>query len=687
MMDLSGARQGLLRGFRGLVAGAMARDLRAFVVPGEDVANALGLDLDAAGLIRAVTPRHANVLLIAGPLPTALADAASVVWAQMPRPRCILALGEADLGPLPTADVTAEMSQAGLISGLEDLRKLLCNGAFAPDIAEFDAPALSERIEYTCPMHPEVISDEPGKCPKCGMFLVERRVSGAASHGHEGHEGHEKSSAGSTQAEKAHHQSDAVTGAETSASYVCPMHPEVTSDTPGSCPKCGMDLVPQAEAGEHVHHGHHAEPATEPTGPYTCPMHPDVASDTPGSCPKCGMDLVQQAEAGKHAHGGHGGHKHHKDMPAQEGQGEHAAHGAHEQQDAHGAHHGHTGHGAAPDIPGIEPHFMSMVELTEGKPVSPDGLVMEWIDAPFGPFFPGLPGGLHLDLTLDGDSVAGTAVRGMKMAALPSGVALEDFADHLADAVPLSPVAMRELACRAAEKATGQTAPKDTLAARAAAVERERIASHLNWLAGLARQAGLAPLGRRAAAMEHRVRTAKADEVAEQATSITSLLYGALNRSLMGPKLTGIGTLQGASEGPVARAADHASDARHGDGVYDELGFEPITQDEGDAMARLRQRCAEIGQSLDLISAAGATAMPEMPRATGDGHGTATLETPRGPATLHLTLKGGTVASAHLKTPFSDLAAHVPDLIKQMELADALTAIASLDLDPWSATQ
>lgn len=63
-----------------------------------------------------------------------------------------------------------------------------------------------------------------------------------------------------------------------------------------------------------------------------------------------------------------------------------------------------------------------------------------------------------------------------------------------------------------------------------------------------------------------------------------------------GTKLTGIGTLQGASEGPVARAAGHASDARHGDGVYDELGFEPITQDEGDAMARLRQRCAEIAK-------------------------------------------------------------------------------------------
>lgn len=28
--------------------------------------------------------------------------------------------------------------------------------------------------KYTCPMHPEVQSDEPGNCPKCGMKLVEK---------------------------------------------------------------------------------------------------------------------------------------------------------------------------------------------------------------------------------------------------------------------------------------------------------------------------------------------------------------------------------------------------------------------------------------------------------------------------------------------------------------------------------
>lgn len=32
--------------------------------------------------------------------------------------------------------------------------------------------------------------------------------------------------------------------------YDCPMHPEVVGDKPGSCPKCGMDLVLKASNNE-----------------------------------------------------------------------------------------------------------------------------------------------------------------------------------------------------------------------------------------------------------------------------------------------------------------------------------------------------------------------------------------------------------------------------------------------------
>jgi FtsP/CotA-like multicopper oxidase with cupredoxin domain len=57
--------------------------------------------------------------------------------------------------------------------------------------------------------------------------------------------------------------------------YACPMHPEVRSEEPGRCPKCGMKLLAEAA----------------PTA-YACPMHPDVTSDQPGRCPKCGMKLL-----------------------------------------------------------------------------------------------------------------------------------------------------------------------------------------------------------------------------------------------------------------------------------------------------------------------------------------------------------------------------------------------------------
>lgn len=71
--------------------------------------------------------------------------------------------------------------------------------------------------------------------------------------------------------------------------YQCPMHPEVFSDKPGICPKCGMNLEPIKRATQ-------SAPGKKQ---YTCTMHPEVVTDAPGKCPKCGMDLVPKELGGK----------------------------------------------------------------------------------------------------------------------------------------------------------------------------------------------------------------------------------------------------------------------------------------------------------------------------------------------------------------------------------------------------
>ncbi|MEA3251867.1 MAG: copper-translocating P-type ATPase [Pseudomonadota bacterium] len=88
------------------------------------------------------------------------------------------------------------------------------------------------------------------------------------------------------------------------------MHPEVVSDQPGDCPKCGMHLVPVGSDDSQTHdgHGHGASapahggkydkvPAGHAEAVYTCPMHPEVRQTKPGACPLCGMGLELESAA------------------------------------------------------------------------------------------------------------------------------------------------------------------------------------------------------------------------------------------------------------------------------------------------------------------------------------------------------------------------------------------------------
>jgi hypothetical protein len=47
-----------------------------------------------------------------------------------------------------------------------------------------DTTQVTQTVQYTCSMHPEILFELPGKCPKCGMQLIEKsKVSEAKNMG------------------------------------------------------------------------------------------------------------------------------------------------------------------------------------------------------------------------------------------------------------------------------------------------------------------------------------------------------------------------------------------------------------------------------------------------------------------------------------------------------------------------
>ncbi|TKK66323.1 hypothetical protein FC093_17210 [Ilyomonas limi] len=102
-------------------------------------------------------------------------------------------------------------------------------------------------VQYTCPMHPDVISDKQGKCPKCGMDLTLSKKEQMKR--------------------------------EVTKTYTCPTHSELVSANPGNCPYCSAKLVVDRRGTK------------QGTVIYTCSMHPNVTVTKAGTCPICGMTL------------------------------------------------------------------------------------------------------------------------------------------------------------------------------------------------------------------------------------------------------------------------------------------------------------------------------------------------------------------------------------------------------------
>ncbi len=138
----------------------------------------------------------------------------------------------------------------------EALRKIIAGAKGEQTDGAVDAPTV-----YTCPMHPEVRSDEPGRCPKCGMDLVpveDEAADDGASSGHQhggdmgdmsGHDmGDMGDMSGHDMGDMSGHDmgdmqmKDKAAAASSGEYYTCPMHPDVHSDSPGRCPECGMFL-------------------------------------------------------------------------------------------------------------------------------------------------------------------------------------------------------------------------------------------------------------------------------------------------------------------------------------------------------------------------------------------------------------------------------------------------------------
>jgi Respiratory-chain NADH dehydrogenase, 49 Kd subunit len=379
------------------------------------------------------------------------------------------------------------------------------------------------------------------------------------------------------------------------------------------------------------------------------------------------------AEQGEHAvRGEHGEHAAAHDAPGDE----HDMRGGHGDLAMHGAgHHEHGGHG----------DMMAIV----GEP-SADGLVMEPIELRLGPLGTPLPGGLAVDVTLDGDVVAESTVHALLRP------------DSSAAATPSPPDLLAPVAWALAIDAAAEDAAEAGAWSRVAALEVERAVSHLAWLRALGRLLGWPLLLDRCTralyglpGLAHQL-AARTETGADSEDAALSALGRAaahvdgvaalvVTSRLLRMRTAGLGVLtdeqaaQAGLRGPAARASGIQDDVRAGHPLYDRLGFEPVVRTGGDAHARTLVRAEEARESVRLARAALRAAADQTATGAGFVAADGQLEGPRGPLRAH-----HGVAGWHLAAAGADEALRAAgEAMVGAEWAAALVALASFDLSPW----
>lgn len=263
-----------------------------------------------------------------------------------------------------------------------------------------------------------------------------------------------------------------------------------------------------------------------------------------------------------------------------------------------------------------------------GRAPDPDGLELDQLPLHIGPMFAPFPPGLVLDIELQGD-----VIREVTVGDNPFGDDPRARPRHLDTAVFVEALSVPQ---------------------RVATLEVARARHHLRSAGRALRLHGLEADALRLLALATSL-------APEHGPAVDVLARRLGRRRSLGWATGGVGVVaaEQVTSGPVARAAGAPVDARLDDPAYEGLGFSPVVHRGGDARARLGQRLAEAAQALDLAARAGSRVRQPGPA----------LEGPRGPL----------VAGEPL--PSAALLSLLPRLLAGQEWGDAMTIVASLDLD------